>query len=228
MSRHSESARERRRRSDSVLAVRIAACAALAVVMCVAALAWSGYRADDAARVPESSAVVETAADRTVESGSAHALTRAKVPSVNAKLARERWMDPTGGEQPDLSGYRDLSVEVSIARQRVYVKSAGRTVYTMIVSTGADDTTPRGSFTLGVRGDHFYNPEERMGADYWVRIQGPYLFHSVPTGEQAGRYLEDEAAKLGRPASHGCVRLSVADAKWFYDQVPTGTPVTIV
>ena len=37
----------------------------------------------------------------------------------------------------------------------------------------------------------------------------------------------EEGAKLGQPASHGCVRLTVADAQWFYDQVPDGTLVTI-
>ena len=60
-----------------------------------------------------------------------------------------------------------------------------------------------------------------------LQFYGPYLFHSVPTGQNFGDYLEDEAMKLGQPASHGCVRLTVADAKWFYDQVPDGTPVTI-
>ena len=42
-----------------------------------------------------------------------------------------------------------------------------------------------------------------------------------------GDYLPEEGAKLGQPASHGCVRLAVADAQWFYDQVPDGTLVTI-
>ena len=54
------------------------------------------------------------------------------------------------------------------------------------------------------------------------------LFRSIINQAQNfGDYLEDEAMKLGQPASHGCVRLTVADAKWFYDQVPDGTPVTI-
>jgi len=69
--------------------------------------------------------------------------------------------------------------------------------------------------------------EEGMGADYWVQFSGSYLFHSVPTGEAFGDYLPEEGAKLGQPASHGCVRLTVADAQWFYDQVPDGTLVTI-
>ena len=119
------------------------------------------------------------------------------------------------------------SVEVSLAKQRVYVKSGGQTIYTMIASTGVDDATPHGSYTIDTRGEHFYNAEEGMGADYWVQFYGSYLFHSVPTGEAFGDYLPEEGAKLGQPASHGCVRLTVADAQWFYDQVPDGTLVTI-
>ena len=135
------------------------------------------------------------------------------------------WKGPTG-KQPDLSQYSDLSVEVSLAKQRVYVKSGGQTIYTMIASTGVDDATPHGSYTIDTRGEHFYNAEEGMGADYWVQFYGSYLFHSVPTGEAFGDYLPEEGAKLGQPASHGCVRLTVADAQWFYDQVPDGTLVT--
>lgn len=136
------------------------------------------------------------------------------------------WKGPTG-KQPDLSQYSDLSVEVSLAKQRVYVKSGGQTIYTMIASTGVDDATPHGSYTIDTRGEHFYNAEEGMGADYWVQFYGSYLFHSVPTGEAFGDYLPEEGAKLGQPASYGCVRLTVADAQWFYDQVPDGTLVTI-
>ena len=73
------------------------------------------------------------------------------------------WKGPTG-KQPDLSQYSDLSVEVSLAKQRVYVKSGGQTIYTMIASTGVDDATPHGSYTIDTRGEHFYNAEEGMGA----------------------------------------------------------------
>ena len=36
-----------------------------------------------------------------------------------------------------------------------------------------------------------------------------------------------EYNKLGSPASHGCVRLTVRDAKWIYDNCGLGTKVTI-
>ncbi|WP_373453078.1 L,D-transpeptidase [Bifidobacterium callitrichos] len=239
MDRESEYIGRHRSHTDLLLIAQIVICAVLAVILCMTGLMWHARtveadRASVAAGAPV--AEVETAADRTVDADTADtarksakstALTRGKVPAVNQELARARWTNPTGGAQPDLSRYRNLSIDVSLAKQRVYIKSNGETIYSMIVSTGMNDTTPHGSFTIGVRGDHFYNPEERMGADYWVRITGPYLFHSVPTNENAGQYLPDEGDKLGRPASHGCVRLSIADAKWFYDQIPSGTPVTI-
>ena len=33
--------------------------------------------------------------------------------------------------------------------------------------------------------------------------------------------------KLGSKASHGCVRLSVEDAKWIYNHCPAGTTITV-
>ncbi|MBT1165417.1 L,D-transpeptidase [Bifidobacterium simiarum] len=133
------------------------------------------------------------------------------------------------GRQPNLSRYRGLGVVVNISHQKVFIQSHGRTIYTMTASTGMNNSTPRGRYTIRYRGTHFYNPSERMGGDYWVGFIGTtYLFHSVPTGVSMGSYIPSEGAKLGRPASHGCVRLSVSDAQWFYRSVPDGTPVTIL
>lgn len=141
------------------------------------------------------------------------------------------WRKPTGGKQPNLAAYRNLSVEVDLAKQRVYVLSGKKTIYTAVVSTGMNGSTPRGHFVAGdhsdtPRGDSFFNTCEKMGAKNWIRIQGDILFHSVPTDEKES-YITSEARKLGRPASHGCVRMSVADSKWFFDQLPDGTPVRI-
>lgn len=61
---------------------------------------------------------------------------------------------------------------------------------------------------------------------YATRITGHILFHSVPYFKQDKSALEYlEYNKLGMTASAGCVRLSVADAKWIYDNCPSGTTV---
>lgn len=53
---------------------------------------------------------------------------------------------------------------------------------------------------------------------YCTRISGPYLFHSVVYSKYGDSYSldGDEYKKLGKFASHGCIRLSVKDAKWIY------------
>ncbi|MBK1811184.1 L,D-transpeptidase [Clostridium sp. YIM B02505] len=54
-----------------------------------------------------------------------------------------------------------------------------------------------------------------------------YLFHSLPV-DSNGHIIEEEAAKLGTPASHGCIRLIPNDAFWFYENIPKGSDVEIV
>jgi L,D-transpeptidase catalytic domain/Putative peptidoglycan binding domain len=45
--------------------------------------------------------------------------------------------------------------------------------------------------------------------------------------EGAGIHGTEEAASLGSAASHGCVRMSIADVEELYDEVEVGTPVFI-
>ncbi len=131
----------------------------------------------------------------------------------NMKLSKKNWLD------------------VSIKKQRVYVKNkAGKVLYTMLCSTGNDNGTPRGTFHIQKeRGSHFYNVSSKEGANYWTSFKdhGIYLFHSVPVNK-VGKYLMKDAHELGKVAnSHGCVRLSIPDAKWINSSVPTGTKVVI-
>lgn len=139
------------------------------------------------------------------------------------------WRGPSGGDYPDVTRTPITSVRVDLSEQRTYLLSGDSVIYTMVSSTGMDGSTPLGEYSVTTRGTHFYNPEEQMGADWWVGFIGStYLFHSVPTTESQGDYIESEALKLGQPASHGCVRLTVSDAKWLYDYLPADTPVSIV
>ncbi|MFD1392007.1 L,D-transpeptidase [Lacticaseibacillus jixianensis] len=131
---------------------------------------------------------------------------------------------------PVLTGVKDLSMTVRLDRQRVYIRGNGKRLYTMYASTGVAGRTPAGHFRIGQRGLHFFNPSPavRLGANYWTSIyQNRILFHTVPFDAQ-GHYDLKEANDLGlRAGSHGCVQLSIPDAKWIYDKIPEGTPVVI-
>lgn len=126
-------------------------------------------------------------------------------------------------------GESELWIEVSVGEQTVRVYRGNDLVRAMKASTGRPETpTPLGSFRLVGRGEWFYNPKYRAGGFWWVSFvpSGEYLFHSIPADARR-RLLPEAAALLGQPASRGCVRLSLDDARWVYEHVPTGTRVLI-
>ncbi|WP_390409642.1 L,D-transpeptidase [Lacticaseibacillus jixiensis] len=140
------------------------------------------------------------------------------------------WLKPSQATAyPNLNKYRNINIEVNLAKQQVYIKNGSTNLYTMYCSSGAGNTTPRGHFKIQNRGASFYNPSEGMGARYWTSFKdwGVYLFHSVPT-DRNGHYITAAAKLLGvRPDSHGCIRLSVPDAKWINSYIKQGTAVYI-
>lgn len=121
-----------------------------------------------------------------------------------------------------------LYIRVSLNKQRVSVLDGKDLVIkTFTCSSGESGSkTPTGTFTVSGRGKSFYNSNLREGAYYWTSFYGNYLFHSIPFDENY-QIEQDEAAKLGTPASHGCIRLSIDDAKWIYDHIQDGTKVII-
>lgn len=63
---------------------------------------------------------------------------------------------------------------------------------------------------------------------YATQIKGNILFHSVPYTEKYNKGSLEywEYDKLGTNASLGCIRLTVKNAKWIYDNCKAGTKVT--
>ena len=63
---------------------------------------------------------------------------------------------------------------------------------------------------------------------YAVRFNKSIMFHSVPYYKTKKDSLEwQDYNKLGKPASLGCIRLAVADAKWIFDNCKRGTEVEV-
>jgi hypothetical protein len=94
-----------------------------------------------------------------------------------------------------------------------------------LCSTGR--ATPVGRFRLGSK-RQWGSLYGGVSGQYVCTITGDILFHSVPYYSRNKGDLETlEYNKLGSVASMGCVRLSVADAKWIYENCPSGTPIQI-
>ncbi|MBE0466290.1 MAG: L,D-transpeptidase family protein [Candidatus Desulforudis sp.] len=116
----------------------------------------------------------------------------------------------------DLEGEHNVTVYRGSEVVRVFKASGGKVT----------SPTPLGTYFLYSRGYTFWNARLQEGAHYWVRFSGPYLVHSVPF-DASGKLKQEEMEKLGQAASHGCIRLALEDARWFFHHVPNGTMIVI-
>ena len=116
-----------------------------------------------------------------------------------------------------------LRATVDLSQQRMHVFVEGRKKYTWVVSTGKRGWRTRpGSYTPFAQREKFYSSKWKMSLPYLTMIGSDgTAIH--------GTYL---TKKLGRPASHGCIRLSIGNAKRFYRLVQKygfwGTQVVVV
>jgi hypothetical protein len=128
----------------------------------------------------------------------------------------------------NLSSETDFLIYTDLWRQRTHVFTGGLGMWqlyqTFTCATGKNETpTTRGTFKVSERGSWFYSKRLNSGGKYWVRFNETYLFHSVSMDNK--RQVLDPT--LGERVSSGCVRHSVEDAKWIYDNIPIGTTVVI-
>ena len=113
----------------------------------------------------------------------------------------------------ETEGYTDLD--------RAFLCATGTTTY----------PSPLGTFTLsGRRAAHCKFPNWGGGeARWWTKITEEIAFHSVLYSDSS----DDSTLKvssltgLGSRGSHGCIRMTVADAKWIYDHAEEGMQVWI-
>lgn len=125
-----------------------------------------------------------------------------------------------------------LVVDLSDRRTYVYRWTGDgykERIATFKCCVGAPKTpTPQGTFQGSgpAGGRWYYFKDFNCYAQYAWRIQGGILFHSV-TYSRPNENSGGSTWSLGRAESHGCVRLTVSDAKWIYDNCPMGTTVVV-
>ncbi len=128
---------------------------------------------------------------------------------------------------PQLVGGAATRIEVDLDRQVLHLIEGGARVVTMKVSSGNGATyargdgspgravTPVGTFTIERRIAGVRESSAGLGTlfdpMYFLRGFAIHGSNSVPAG----------------PASHGCVRVSRADAVWLFHRVPDGTAVVL-
>ena len=116
---------------------------------------------------------------------------------------------------------------VDLNRQRVSVfsGSAGRWVLlkTYSCATGNNATpSKRGLFTVQDKGYSFVAGSGVI-CKYWTRYSGNYLLHSILLNTSGSIY----DGTVGKRASHGCIRMPLDMAKWYYEKIPRGSLIWV-
>ena len=120
-------------------------------------------------------------------------------------------------------------VTVDLKSQNTYIYEGSKNKWNLLkpfkCSTGIKNKeTPEGIFSIKEKGEWFFSQKYNQGGKYWVQFSGNYLFHSIPFDKDKKTIVD---YTLGTPSSHGCIRLSVDDSKWLYDNIPKNTKVII-
>ncbi len=127
---------------------------------------------------------------------------------------------------PDGNPELAKQVIVDLAQQKAFLYDNGQFKREFTISSGETETsTPIGVFRVVYKAESIYSKIAECRLDYWVgfTMDGKYGFHEVPTCHN----FEAEYAKLGEPASLGCVRLDKLNAQELYNWVDVGSIIDI-
>ncbi len=106
-------------------------------------------------------------------------------------------------------------ITVDRKNKRLDLFQDGALVKSYPVAVGSVLTpTPQGSFRV-------INKSKNPGGPYgtrWMGLSKPHI----------GIHGTNDPSSIGRPASHGCIRMQNKDVEALYDLVPIGTPVKII
>jgi lipoprotein-anchoring transpeptidase ErfK/SrfK len=127
----------------------------------------------------------------------------------------------------EINSDTDYFIAVSKSNREVYIYhkeiDSWENIRVFSCNIGAPESpTIEGKFYCGLKGKELRMNETYV--KYFTQISGNYLFHSIPYNEE-GEAMDDS---LGEAVSHGCVRLSLEDAKYIYDIIPARTGIKIV
>lgn len=120
------------------------------------------------------------------------------------------------------------SILVDISEQHMYVYDGEFLVYSFVASTGMNNATRVGNFSVLNKIPNAYGATWNIWMPSWLGI---YWAGSLQNGIHALPILPNGATLwagyLGTPISYGCVVLGSYEAQLLYDWAEIGTPVNI-
>jgi len=115
-------------------------------------------------------------------------------------------------------------IEVNLKQQTLSYFLSNVKLGEFLVSSGKNNTTPKGNFKISNKSIKAWSPYG-LWMPYWLGIEGQkFGIHELPIWPNGYREGQDH---LGKPVSHGCIRLGVGPAKIIYNWIEKGTKISI-
>lgn len=117
-------------------------------------------------------------------------------------------------------------IEINTKTQKLTYFVAGQPWKEYAVSSGKPSMpTPKGKFKIINKKVKAWSNAYKLWMPYWLGLHnGEFGIHELPLWPNG--YREGES-HLGKPVSHGCVRLGIGPAQYIYERVDVGTEVIV-
>ncbi|MCY4110209.1 MAG: L,D-transpeptidase [Chloroflexi bacterium] len=122
---------------------------------------------------------------------------------------------------------QDRRIEIDLSLQRLAAFQGDKRVYDVLVSTGRELTpTPTGIFPILRRVENERMIGGEFGTDDYYDLSNVYFTQYFTWKGHALHYAYWHN-NFGSEMSHGCVNMTLWDAKWMWNFADSGVPITI-
>ncbi|MCS7220114.1 MAG: LysM peptidoglycan-binding domain-containing protein [Anaerolineae bacterium] len=143
---------------------------------------------------------------------------RLRIPAGNSSTPPRPAPAPAPEPQPVHAPAGEKWIDINVTTQTLSAYEGDKLVFTTKVSTGTRRyPTVLGKFRIRTK----LRSQTMAGPGYYLP-NVPYVMYFYAGYAIHGTYWHND---FGRPRSHGCVNLSIPDAKWLYEWAPIGTLV---
>ena len=148
------------------------------------------------------------------------------LPALGEKEPPKHQTPPVYSLNPDPKNSTGRLIEISIDKQRLTAWRDGKVIYRFVISTGREGfETPTGHYRVIVKIANAWSRKWSVWMPWAMNWHGNYFIHQLPHKDGSSEHIG--ASNLGKPASHGCVRVNVGDAEKLFKWASVGTPVWV-
>jgi lipoprotein-anchoring transpeptidase ErfK/SrfK len=133
------------------------------------------------------------------------------IPSHAASLSRVTWQ-----------------LRVSLAKRQLTVLDSSHVRARFTIAVGAPDApTPTGRFAVTDRLTTGDNSGPYGCCILALSAKAPHAISDWDGGNRIAIHSTPETSSIGRPVSHGCMRLTLPEGRWLLNHIPLGTPTVV-